>query len=194
MTEEQKLMSALVVIDLQNAIVDSPLHDAERVLGTVAGLINTAREQGVPVLYVRHEDRDDEGMRAGSDGWQIHDTVAPREGEVIVEKQWGDAFAATDMRQKLAKLGVGHLYLTGAETDACVRATHIGALAHGYDVTLVADAHSLWAERPGVSLNAEQIITYHNEVARFLAYPGASTKVATAAEVRFAKVPEAAGA
>lgn len=191
MTEEQKTLAALVVIDLQNAIVDAPLYEAERVLSNVASLIEDAREQGVPIVFVRHQE---EEMAAGSDGWQIHDAVAPREGEVIVEKQWGDAFAATDMRQQLAKLGVGHLYLTGAETDACVRATHIGALAHGYDVTLVTDAHSLGAERPGTSLNAAQIITYHNEVARFLAYPGASTNAVTAAEVRFAKVPEAANA
>jgi nicotinamidase-related amidase len=193
MIGEQKTTSALVVIDLQNAIVDSPLHDAERVLGTVAGLLDAAREQGVPVVFVRHQDPDEDEMRAGSDGWQIHPAVAPREGEVIVEKQWGDAFAATDMRQQLAKLGVRHLYLTGAETDACIRATHVGALAHGYDVTLVTDAHSLWGERPGMTLNAAQIIAYHNEVAPFLAYPGARTQVASAAEVSFTGAPETAG-
>jgi nicotinamidase-related amidase len=177
---------------LQNAIVDSPLHDAERVLNTVAGLIDAARKQGVPIVYVRHEDRDDDGMQASSEGWQIHEAVAPREDDIIVEKRWGDAFAATDMRQQLAKLGVRHLYLTGAETDACVRATHVGALAHGYDVTLVADAHSLWAGRPGATLSAEQIIAYHNEVAPFLSYPGARTRVVSAAEVSFAAAPEPA--
>lgn len=193
MTGEQKATSALMVVDLQNAIVDSPLHDAERVLSTVAGLLDAAREQGVPVVFVRHQTPDDDELRPGSDGWQIHPAVAPREGEVIIEKRWGDAFAATDLRQRLATLGVRHLYLTGAETDACVRATHVGALAHGYDVTLVADAHSLWAGRSGVTLSAEQIITYHNEVAPFLAYPRAGTQVVMAAEVNFAGVPEAAG-
>ena len=34
------------------------------------------------------------------------------------------------------------LVVTGAETDACVRSTLHGAFVNGYDVTLVADAHT----------------------------------------------------
>lgn len=186
MAVEQSKKSALVVIDVQNAVVASPIHDAERVLGAIAGLLEGGRESGVPVVFVRH-DADD--MPAGSEGWQVHPAVAPREGETIVEKQWGDAFAATDMDEQLRRLGVGHLYLTGCETDACVRSTHIGALTHGYDVTLVTDAHSLWSGRPGATLSAEQIIAYHNETAPYLAYPGAETRVTTSAEVAFEAEP-----
>ncbi len=193
MIGEQEKQSALVVIDVQNAVVDDPIHDAERVLNTIADLLQGARAAGMPVVYVRHQEPESEAMRAGSEGWQIHDAVAPQEGEIIVEKQWNDAFAATDLQHQLRQLGVRHLYLTGCETDACVRATHVGALAHGYDVTLIADAHSLGTQRPGATFSAEQIIAYHNEVAPFLSYPGAGTRVIEAAQVRFTAEPVAIG-
>ena len=193
-TEEAHRRSALVVVDVQNAVVAAPVHEPARLLATIAELLERARERGVPVVYVRHDSAPDaDDLSAGSEGWQIHPAVAPRADETIVEKRWGDAFAATDMDEQLRRLGVGHLYLTGCETDACVRSTHVGALAHGYDVTLITDAHSLGTDRPGPTLDAEQIIAYHNETAPYLAYPGAETRVATSAQVDFAAEPAMVG-
>ena len=42
----------------------------------------------------------------------------------------------------LSGLGVGRLVVVGAQTDACIRSTLHGALARGYDATLVSDAHT----------------------------------------------------
>ena len=39
-------------------------------------------------------------------------------------------------------LEVGRLVVTGAQTDECIRSTLHGAIARGYDATLVADAHT----------------------------------------------------
>ena len=53
-----------------------------------------------------------------------------------------DSFADTPLRAKLDELGVGHLVICGAATDACVRTTTGRALIEGYDTTLVGDAHT----------------------------------------------------
>ena len=42
----------------------------------------------------------------------------------------------------LEKLGVNHLFITGAETNNCVRHTTHAALERGYDITLIKDAHT----------------------------------------------------
>ncbi|MEM5399983.1 MULTISPECIES: cysteine hydrolase family protein [Paraburkholderia] len=130
--------TALIVIDLQNAVIANAYRRNE-VLGAVNSLIDRARAAQVPVVWVRHAD---EELKAGSEAWQIVAELAPVQGEAIVEKSYRDAFESTDLEQVLSRLGVGKLIVTGAQTDMCIRSTLHGALARGYDATLVSDAHT----------------------------------------------------
>ena len=59
-----------------------------------------------------------------------------------MEKRYGDSFEDTSLEEVLSDLGVGRLFVAGAQTDACIRSTLHGALVRGYDATLVADAHT----------------------------------------------------
>lgn len=130
--------TALVVIDLQNDVVANAYRRSE-VLGAVNALIERARAAKVPVVWVQHAD---EALEAGSEAWKIVAELAPAAGEAIVAKQYRDAFEGTDLEAVLAGLGVGKLVVVGAQTDMCVRSTLHGALARGYDATLVSDAHT----------------------------------------------------
>ncbi len=60
----------------------------------------------------------------------------------MVHKSFGDSFEDTNLEQVLAQAGVGRLFVTGAQTDECIRSTIHGAFVRGYDVTLVGDAHT----------------------------------------------------
>jgi nicotinamidase-related amidase len=130
--------SALVVIDLQNEVVANAYRRHE-VVGAVNMLIEQARNAHVPVVWIRHGDKD---LKAGSAAWQIVAELAPAPGEAIVEKSYRDAFEGTDLEEVLSRLRVGRLIVTGAQTDMCVRSTLHGALVRGYDATLVSDAHT----------------------------------------------------
>src|SRR5690606_1954536 len=114
-------------------------HDRAGTLERVQQLLAKARAAGVPVVWVRHSDAD---LEAGSQGWEIVPELTPLPTEAIVEKHYGDSFEDTDLETRLAAVGAGHLVVAGAETDACVRSTIHGAFTRGYDVTLVADAHT----------------------------------------------------
>jgi isochorismate hydrolase len=59
-----------------------------------------------------------------------------------VHKRYGDAFEDTTLEKELAGAGAGRLVVTGAQTDACIRATLHGACTRGYDTVLVSDAHT----------------------------------------------------
>src|SRR3954471_14542204 len=81
-------------------------------------------------------------MEQGSEAWQYVPELVRDEAEPVVHKHYGDSFEATDLESLLAERGVGRLVVAGAQTDACIRSTLHGAFVRGYDVTLVADAHT----------------------------------------------------
>jgi nicotinamidase-related amidase len=149
------ITTALLVIDAQNGVIGSA-YEKERVLENVKALLLRAREQGIPVVYVQHEDS---WMERGSEEWQIDSSIAPRQGEPVVYKQSPDSFHDTTLQEVLQERGIRHLIIVGAQTNYCVDTTTRRALSMGYDVTLVGDAHT--TEDSGV-LTAAQIIAHHN--------------------------------
>jgi nicotinamidase-related amidase len=130
--------TALMVIDVQNGVVTGS-HDRDGVVGRIAALVDRARSEEVPVVWVQHSD---DGLEQGSDEWQIVPELAPAEHEPVVQKHFGDSFEGTDLESLLAGQRVGRVVVTGAQSDACIRSTLHGALVRGYDVTLVGDAHT----------------------------------------------------
>jgi nicotinamidase-related amidase len=130
--------TALLVVDVQNGVV-ADAHEREAVVANVAGLVERARREQVPVVWVQHNGA---GLARGSDEWRIVPELVPDAAEPLVEKTYGDSFEDTDLESVLAGLGVGRLVVAGAQTDMCIRSTLHGAFARGYDATLVGDAHT----------------------------------------------------
>lgn len=133
--------TALLVVDVQNDVVENA-HERDAVVGRIAELVQRARSADVPVVWVQDSLADDDGPATGAEGWKIVPELEPRAGEPVVHKDYGDAFEATELETVLAERGAGRVVVTGAQTDACIRATLHGAFVRGYDVTLVSDAHT----------------------------------------------------
>ncbi len=138
-TLENRPNTALLVIDVQNGVVEGT-HERDSVVANVGSLVEKARREQVPVVWVQHSD--DEGLQRGSDKWQIVPELAPDAAEPLVEKNYGDSFEDSTLETVLSGLGVGRLLVVGAQTDECIRSTLHGALVRGYDATLVSDAHT----------------------------------------------------
>ena len=138
-TLENRPNTALLVIDVQNGVVEGT-HERDSVVANVGSLVEKARREQVPVVWVQHSD--DEGLERGSDKWQIVPELAPDDAEPLVEKNYGDSFEDSTLETVLSGLGVGRLLVVGAQTDECIRSTLHGALVRGYDATLVSDAHT----------------------------------------------------
>lgn len=152
--------SAVIVIDVQNDVVATSTN-RDQMVANIRTLVDKARGEGVPVVWVQHSH--ETGMPQGSDGWQIVPELQPGDGEPVVHKTFGDSFADTDLAEHLERLGVDHLVVTGAQTDMCVRSTLHGALARGYDTTLVGDAHGTEDLREwGSPVDQEGAIAYTN--------------------------------
>jgi nicotinamidase-related amidase len=174
--------TALLVVDLQREVVDDPrTHGRDETLAAVAGLLERARAAGVPVIHTRHADPD-EGPREGEAGWELHDAVASAAGEAVVDKRFDDAFWRTELESCLRELGVDRIVLTGMLTEHCIGTTARSAVAHGFDVVLVADGHTTWDND---HLTGEAAVAYQNMLLDGFGTPEHEVAVARAADVVF---------
>jgi nicotinamidase-related amidase len=169
------------LIDVQNGVV-AEAYQRDAVVANIATLVDRAREEGVPVVWVQHSDQH---VEKGSKAWEYVPELVRRESEPLVPKNYPDSFEDTSLEEVLAEAGVGRLVVTGASTDACIRSTLHGAFVRGYDVTLVADAHtttdlSKWGAPP-----PEQVIAHTNLYWKYHEAPGRTAAVAEAKEVAF---------
>jgi nicotinamidase-related amidase len=130
--------TALVVIDVQNGIM-AGTHNRDGVIANIADLVEKARADDVPVVWVQHSSDE---VPNGSEGWLYVPELKQDESEPIVHKRYADAFEETDLEAVLAERKIGRLIVAGAQTDECIRSTLHGAIVRGYDATLVADAHT----------------------------------------------------
>jgi nicotinamidase-related amidase len=130
--------TALLVIDVQNGVVGNS-HNRDEVVGNIATLVEKARAEDVPVVWVQHSS---EELPKGSEKWQYVPELPQEPAEPVVHKRYGDSFEETDLEAVLAERKIGRLVVAGAQTDCCILATLHGAAVRGYDAILVKDAHT----------------------------------------------------
>ncbi|MEU9127027.1 isochorismatase family protein [Kitasatospora sp. NPDC048540] len=173
--------TALLVIDVQNGVV-AHAHDRDTVIANIAALVERARTAGVDVVWVQHNDDE---LRSGTESWQYVGELVRQEPEALVQKAYGDSFEDTDLEAVLAARGVGHLYVAGAQTDACIRSTLHGAITRGYDATLVGDAHTTEDLSAYGAPTPEQVIAHTNLYWQHHSAPGRTGGTVATADVDF---------
>jgi nicotinamidase-related amidase len=181
-TLENRQKTALLVIDVQNAVVGRA-HERDAVVANVGALVEKARVQHVPVVWVQHSDED---IAKGSDGWQIVPELSPGDAEPLVQKNYPDSFEDTSLESVLSGLGVGRLVVVGAQTDQCVRSTLHGALVRGYDTTLVSDAHTTEDQTEWGAPPPDKVIAHTNLYWTYQTAPGRTAGTVKTKDVDFA--------
>ena len=180
-TLENRPNAALLVIDVQNGVVEGA-HERDAVVANVGSLVEKARREKVPVVWVQHSS---EQLARGSDNWRIVPELTPGEAEPLVEKNYGDSFEATSLETVLSGLGVGRLVVVGAQTDACIRSTLHGAFARGYDATLVSDAHTTEDQTAWGAPPPEQVIAHTNLYWTYQTAPGRTAGAVKTKDIDF---------
>ncbi|HEX4203062.1 MAG TPA: cysteine hydrolase family protein [Ktedonobacteraceae bacterium] len=153
--------TALLVIDVQVGLItgESPAYRSRQVLENVAYLLAQARATGTLIVYMQHESDPGTQLAPGQPAWEIHPTVTPAAGEIVLSKRASDSFYQTPLREVLQAHHIQRLIITGCRTEMCVDTTSRAAISRGYDVTLVQDAHST---TDSDLFRAEQIVNHHN--------------------------------
>jgi len=174
--------TALLVIDVQNGVV-AATHQRDAVVANVGVLVEKARREGVPIVWVQQSD---EWLVKGSDEWRIVPELTPDAADPLVEKSYNDSFEETSLEAVLSGHGVGRLIVAGAQTDECIRGTLHGALVRGYDVILVSDAHTTEDQTEWGAPPPEQVIAHTNLYWSGQKAPGRTAGTVATAEVDFA--------
>jgi nicotinamidase-related amidase len=171
--------TAVVVVDVQNGVV-ADAYRRDEVITNINALVDRARAEGVPVIWVQHADDE---LVEGTDAWQYVPELERRADEPLIHKHYGDSFEATDLEIELARRGIGRVVVTGAQTDACIRATLHGAFTRGFDTVLVADAHTT-ADLSEYGLPpVDKVIAHTNMYWTWQTGPGRTASVVTTADV-----------
>jgi nicotinamidase-related amidase len=173
--------TALMVIDVQKGVVTGT-HERDVVVANISSLVDQAREEGVPIVWVQHSS---EQMPKGSDSWEYVPELVREEAEPLVHKTFPDSFEDTDLEDVLAAGGIGRLVVTGAQTDECIRSTIHGAFVRGYDVTLVGDAHTTEDHTEWGAPPPDKVIAHTNLYWQYHAAPGRTAAVAETKDVTF---------
>ncbi|POZ63274.1 cysteine hydrolase family protein [Chromobacterium alticapitis] len=150
--------TALLIIDVQVGVVEGEPRAArlDSVLDNLNLAIAKARQRGMPVIFVQHEEDD---LPHGSPAWQLHPKLARQDGDALVFKRYGDSFCDTNLAQLLSEHGVNKLWIGGAATDFCVDSTLRNAVSRGYQVTAIADGHTTVS---AFALSGEQVVDHFN--------------------------------
>ena len=147
--------TALVVIDLQNAIVARPVapHTATDVVQRSATLASALRDRGGTVIYLRVPIGETLSPIADKPRPKPTTPLPPEASEIvagagfqpadvlITKRQWG-AFYGTDLDLQLRRRSIRTLIMTGIATNFGVESTARDAQERGYQLIFVEDAMS----------------------------------------------------
>ena len=116
------------------------VHTRESHAADLADCPPAKRLRGSPSLRIGDPGPMGRLLVRGEPGCEIVPELAPRLGEVVIDKPGKGAFFATALDHALRNLGVTHLVFAGVTTEVCVQTTMREANDRGYDGVLVEEA------------------------------------------------------
>ena len=174
---------ALLVIDVQQGLCDgaTPPFALDEVIARINAIAAKARAVGAPVIFIQHEGKAGY-LEHGTAAWQLHRALQVEPTDLTLRKTATDSFHRTELQALLERHGVTELVVCGMHTEFCVDTTIRRALALGYPVVLVADAHT--SEGSAV-LSPALVIAHHNDVLSNISSFGPRVRPLLAAGVVF---------
>ena len=172
----QASKTCLLVVDVQNLLVnDHPFHEME-MLDTIRRLLAFCRKNSIEVIYVRHGEDKEGGLMPHTEAWQIHESVAPLEGERVFDKQRSSSFYKTGLKEYLREKGIETLIIVGMQTDFCINATVQAGFEHGFEMIIPENGNSTYDNR---FMTAEYTLAYYQK----MIWPGRFGKILSVEDI-----------
>lgn len=145
--------AALLVVDVQNALVLAKPFAVEEVISNIKRLIKKCRDKNIEVIYIQHNGKIEDELEPNSDGWQIFGEVSPNTNEKIINKTYNSAFKETILKKYLDDKGIKQLVITGMQTEYCIDTTCKIAYEYGFKIII--------PEKTNTTFNNGNILAEH---------------------------------
>jgi len=139
------MKKALLLVDIQNDYFPGgrmELVGMEEAASQTQALLAAFRRRQWPTYHIQHV-----SIRKGATfclpdtpGVQIHASIAPREGETVINKHFPNSFRDTGLKKRLDAAEVGELVICGAMSHMCIDASTRAAVDHGFSCVVIHDA------------------------------------------------------
>lgn len=155
---------ALLVIDVQREYFDGafPIRYPVGHLNHILEVMDAASHAKIPTVVVRHHQPDPDSPVFCKDSpmWQLHDDVAARPRDILIDKQLPGSFTNTPLDQFLKDKNIDTVTIAGYMTQVCCDTTARQAFHRGYKVEFLNDATgTLDVTNKAGSVTAEQLHT-----------------------------------
>lgn len=152
--------AALVIIDAQGEYRSGrmALPGIDPALARIAELLARARSAGTPIFHVAQLGQQGSLFDPTTERGAILPPAAPITGEPLIMKRLPNAFAGTELHERLQQAGRKTLIVAGFMTHMCISASTRAALDLGYQTSVIADAtatRALPAHDGGAPIPAE---------------------------------------
>jgi len=150
----------LLVVDTQKAITNNKLYQFEVFESRVKELIKKSRNNGVEIIFVRHDDGPGNELTKGNDGFEIYEGFMPDNDELIFDKTVNSSFKDTGLLEYLRKKEENTVVIVGLQTDYCIDATIKAGFEHGFKMIVPENTNSTFDNE---YMSAEQTYNYYNK-------------------------------
>ena len=154
------MKTAVLVIDVQQGLCEGEgkAFDCEGIISRINAVTHKARNSGVPVIFIQHESSSGY-LEYDTAAWQLAFGLECEKTDIKIRKTTPDSFHLTELVSLLKDKAVENIIVCGMHTEFCVDTTVRRALALGYSVILVKDAHT---SAGNAALSPQQVIDHHN--------------------------------
>lgn len=154
------MKTAVLVIDVQQGLCEGldAAYDCVSTIDRINKVLAHARDFDVPVIFIQHESKSG-FLGYKTEEWQLAKGLDAELTDLYVRKKTPDSFLETDLLEVLEKQNIKKLVICGMHTEFCVDTTTRKALALGFPVTLISDAHTSAGNN---ELTPQQVIAHHN--------------------------------
>ena len=131
-TKLDKKKTAVVILDYQiNLLGSFPKETQTELIGRINKLTDIARKHNLPVFFTQRG--------AGKPELEIDPRVVRKSGEVTLVKEKRAPFASTDIDERLKRLGLNTLVVTGLYTSSTELSTVRCGTEAGYQFFVISD-------------------------------------------------------
>ncbi len=150
----------LLVIDMQKGLVDEDLYAFDTFIDRTVRLVDTARKNGVEVIFVQHDAGLDSGMSVGDEDFEIIDQIAPKDGEKVFTKTINSCFGNNEFKEYMENLDDKRLMIVGLQTNYCIDCTVKSAFERGFEGIIPEGTNSTFDND---YMTGETTVRYYNE-------------------------------